>query len=99
MQICWTWQKVKSEDDRGFQRFLDNVQYKCSGILRYERVFGLGYVSTGGIGMLQRGEKKIYFNIQFYLFGVKIQGELTIFKNRMNICLHSTTVKKVEAFA
>ncbi|KAF7848774.1 hypothetical protein BT93_L1575 [Corymbia citriodora subsp. variegata] len=48
-QICWTWQKVKSEDDKGFQRFLDNVQYKCSGILRYERVFGQGFVSTGGI--------------------------------------------------
>lgn len=44
------WQKVKSDDDRGFQRFLDNVQYKSSGILRYERVFGNGFVSTGGIG-------------------------------------------------
>lgn len=48
-QICWLWQKVNSEEDRGFQRFLDNVQYKCSGILRYERVFGEGYVSTGGV--------------------------------------------------
>lgn len=48
-QICWTWKKVRSEDDRGFQRFLDNVQYKSSGILRYERVFGPGFVSTGGI--------------------------------------------------
>lgn len=34
-----------------FQRFLDTVQYKCSGILRYERVFGQGFVSTGGLGM------------------------------------------------
>ncbi|KAF4385261.1 hypothetical protein G4B88_026544 [Cannabis sativa] len=48
-QICWTWQKVSSQDDRGFQQFLDTVQYKCTGILRYERVFGSGYVSTGGI--------------------------------------------------
>ncbi|CAI9773704.1 unnamed protein product [Fraxinus pennsylvanica] len=48
-QICWIWQKVSSEDDRGFQRFLDTVQYKCNGILRYERVFGRGFVSTGGI--------------------------------------------------
>jgi phosphoethanolamine N-methyltransferase len=37
-------------EDRGFQRFLDNVQYKTSGILRYERIFGDGYVSTGGVG-------------------------------------------------
>lgn len=42
---------MRSEDDRGFQKFLDTVQYKCSGILRYERVFGQGYVSTGGLGM------------------------------------------------
>lgn len=48
-QICWLWRKVNSQDDKGFQRFLDNVQYKCSGILRYERVFGQGFVSTGGI--------------------------------------------------
>ncbi|XP_042403127.1 phosphomethylethanolamine N-methyltransferase-like isoform X1 [Zingiber officinale] len=48
-QVCWVWQKVKSDDDRGFQRFLDNVQYKNSGILRYEHVFGAGFVSTGGI--------------------------------------------------
>jgi phosphoethanolamine N-methyltransferase len=37
-------------EDRGFQRFLDNVQYKTSGILRYECIFGNGYVSTGGVG-------------------------------------------------
>ncbi|CAI0400453.1 unnamed protein product [Linum tenue] len=48
-QICWTWQKVQSQDDRGFQQFLDNVQYKSNGILRYERVFGQGFVSTGGL--------------------------------------------------
>ncbi|XP_031404514.1 phosphoethanolamine N-methyltransferase 1-like [Punica granatum] len=48
-QICWIWHKIKSEDDKGFQRFLDNVQYKSNGILRYERVFGPGFVSTGGI--------------------------------------------------
>ncbi|XP_039143806.1 phosphomethylethanolamine N-methyltransferase-like [Dioscorea cayenensis subsp. rotundata] len=48
-QICWLWQKVRSTDDRGFQRFLDNVQYKANGILRYERIFGEGFVSTGGI--------------------------------------------------
>ncbi|CAN6584827.1 unnamed protein product [Malus baccata var. baccata] len=48
-QICWLWQKVPSENDRGFQQFLDNVQYKNNGILRYERVFGRGFVSTGGL--------------------------------------------------
>ncbi|XP_073003080.1 phosphoethanolamine N-methyltransferase-like [Typha latifolia] len=58
-QICWMWQKVKSSDDRGFQRFLDNVQYKSSGILRYERVFGEGYVSTGGIDTTKEFVEKL----------------------------------------
>lgn len=49
-QICWIFQKVVSDNDKGFQRFLDSVQYKSNSILRYERVFGPGYVSTGGIG-------------------------------------------------
>ncbi|XVE63972.1 hypothetical protein DITRI_Ditri07aG0063700 [Diplodiscus trichospermus] len=48
-QIYWIWKKVCSDNDRRFQRFLYRVQYKCSGILRYERVFGQGFVSTGGI--------------------------------------------------
>ncbi|KNA17895.1 hypothetical protein SOVF_075880 [Spinacia oleracea] len=48
-KICWKWQKIGSENDKGFQQFLDTVQYKANGILRYERVFGPGYVSTGGI--------------------------------------------------
>ncbi|KAE8667762.1 Phosphoethanolamine N-methyltransferase [Hibiscus syriacus] len=47
--ICWIWQKADSDNDRGFQRFLDSVQYKSNSILRYEHVFGEGFVSTGGI--------------------------------------------------
>ncbi|XWS48249.1 hypothetical protein CRYUN_Cryun13aG0058200 [Craigia yunnanensis] len=48
-QICWIWQKDSSDNDRSFQRFLDTVQYKCNSILCYERAFGQGFVSTGGI--------------------------------------------------
>ncbi|CAO2838038.1 unnamed protein product [Amaranthus hypochondriacus] len=48
-KICWKWQKVGSEEDKGFQQFLDNVQYKARSILLYERVFGPGYVSPRGI--------------------------------------------------
>ncbi|OAE25294.1 hypothetical protein AXG93_4620s1080 [Marchantia polymorpha subsp. ruderalis] len=50
-QVCWLWQKVASAGpvDRGFQQFLDTVQYTNTGILRYERIFGEGFVSTGGI--------------------------------------------------
>jgi len=31
-----------------FQNFLDNNQYTETGILRYEKIFGRGFVSTGG---------------------------------------------------
>ncbi|CAJ1936602.1 unnamed protein product [Sphenostylis stenocarpa] len=48
-QICWIWQKVKSEDDRGFQQFLDRVEYDHKSILRYEQMYGPGFVSTGGL--------------------------------------------------
>ncbi|KAG6675877.1 hypothetical protein I3843_15G122100 [Carya illinoinensis] len=58
-QICWIWQKISSQDDRGFQRFLDNVQYKSKGILRYERVFGEGFVSTGGIDTTKEFVQKL----------------------------------------
>ncbi|XP_035265800.1 phosphomethylethanolamine N-methyltransferase-like isoform X2 [Anguilla anguilla] len=51
-QVCWLMQKVpRSECHKGFntfQDFLDNQQYSRRGILRYEKIFGNGYVSTGG---------------------------------------------------
>ncbi|KAL2342337.1 hypothetical protein Fmac_003622 [Flemingia macrophylla] len=48
-QICWLWQKVRSHDDKGFQRFLDSVEYSHKSILRYEQMYGQGFVSTGGL--------------------------------------------------
>ncbi|XP_029917786.1 phosphoethanolamine methyltransferase isoform X2 [Myripristis murdjan] len=52
-QICWLLEKVsRSSATQGgfttFQQFLDNQQYTRRGILRYEKMFGAGYVSTGG---------------------------------------------------
>lgn len=51
-QVCWLWQKVAADGPGGVsaQRFLDSQQYTNRGILRYERVFGSGFVSTGGLG-------------------------------------------------
>ncbi|CAD7698098.1 unnamed protein product [Ostreobium quekettii] len=50
-QICWKWKKVvKNPQDNGeFRHFLDNYQYAVNGILRYERMFGEGFISTGGL--------------------------------------------------
>ncbi|XP_042275015.1 phosphoethanolamine methyltransferase isoform X2 [Thunnus maccoyii] len=52
-QICWLLEKVPRSSDiqngfNTFQQFLDNKQYTNRGILRYEKMFGAGYVSTGG---------------------------------------------------
>ncbi|XP_054890676.1 phosphoethanolamine methyltransferase isoform X1 [Poeciliopsis prolifica] len=52
-QMCWLLQKLpRSLDSQSgfstFQQFLDNQQYTRRGILRYEKMFGAGYVSTGG---------------------------------------------------
>lgn len=49
-QICWKWRKVYTQTSgkSEFRHFLDNQQYQTTGILRYERIFGQGYVSTGG---------------------------------------------------
>ncbi|XP_034740120.1 phosphoethanolamine methyltransferase isoform X2 [Etheostoma cragini] len=52
-QICWLLEKVSrsSSTQNGFntfQEFLDNQQYTKRSILRYEKMFGAGYVSTGG---------------------------------------------------
>ncbi|XP_060742483.1 phosphoethanolamine methyltransferase isoform X2 [Tachysurus vachellii] len=55
-QVCWLMQKAcrdPVQQHQGgfstFQQFLDNQQYTHRGILRYEKMFGSGYVSTGGL--------------------------------------------------
>lgn len=53
-QICWLAQKVLQNEpfnksSKSFQEFLDQQQYSRNGILRYEKVFGKHFVSTGGI--------------------------------------------------
>eukprot|EP00117_Sycon_ciliatum_P013850 scpid88188/ scgid14351/ Phosphoethanolamine N-methyltransferase len=56
-QMCWSWQKAttipvaETADCFGYQsmrEFLDQQQYSENGILRYEKMFGKNYVSTGG---------------------------------------------------
>ncbi|KAK3086427.1 hypothetical protein FSP39_018332 [Pinctada imbricata] len=52
-QIVWLLQKSRrsKKDTHGyttFQEFLDKQQYSSNGILRYEKIFGRTYVSTGG---------------------------------------------------
>ena len=36
--------------------FLDGSQYSAASILRYERMFGKGFVSTGGLATTQARE-------------------------------------------
>ncbi|XP_051901042.1 phosphoethanolamine methyltransferase isoform X2 [Pristis pectinata] len=53
-QVCWLLQKVARDRSAHqgyptFQQFLDGQQYSRSGILRYERIFGHGFISAGGL--------------------------------------------------
>ena len=51
-QVCFLWKKVEqtctAKEMVSFQKFLDEAQYSVKSILRYEKIFGKGYVSTGG---------------------------------------------------
>ena len=50
-QYCWLWQKdTKDESERymQLQTFLDQNQYTTHGIQRYEKIYGKGFVSSGG---------------------------------------------------
>lgn len=50
-QFSWLWKKVSMRNGAkgSMQEFLDNNQYNRSGILMYERMFGQGFVSPGGM--------------------------------------------------
>lgn len=48
--LCYLFKKITKQDDHStVQDFLDQQQYSKSGVLRYEKIFGPGFVSTGGI--------------------------------------------------
>ncbi|KAK9831800.1 hypothetical protein WJX74_009654 [Apatococcus lobatus] len=54
-QVCWKWKKVVTAGQRqqDFRLFLDQHQYTQRGIQRYERIFGSGFISTGGLQTTQ----------------------------------------------
>lgn len=49
-QLCFLLKKMpySAQEYESFQAFLDENQYSRSSILRYERIFGPTYISTGG---------------------------------------------------
>jgi len=48
--LCYFFKKIIQEDDHStLQVFLDQQQYSKTGVLRYEKIFGPGFVSTGGL--------------------------------------------------
>jgi len=42
-------EEIDNKNSDQFQQFLDDSQYKLNGILRYEKIFGRGFISTGGV--------------------------------------------------
>ncbi|KAE8986360.1 Phosphoethanolamine [Phytophthora rubi] len=55
-----------NDDDEAvatFQKFLDEQQYSNQSITRYERIFGQGYVSTGGQGTTTEFVEKLNFKL------------------------------------
>merc|ERR1712004_926550 len=53
-QICWLLSKVHQKGAvvdtfKTYKEFLDAKQYSRNGILRYEKIFGRHFVSTGGL--------------------------------------------------
>ena len=50
-QVCWKWRKVTSAAAASNEQrhFLDGGQYTPEGIARYQRMFGPGFVSPGGL--------------------------------------------------
>ena len=57
-------------DSAEFQKFLDQQQYSRNGILRYEKIFGQDFVSTGGITTTTEFVSKLGLNENSYVLDV-----------------------------
>ena len=75
----------KSEE---MQQFLDQNQYSSNSILRYEKIFGRGFVSSGGLETTKVGERKwnsfiLYFKDYQARFIGRGKMESAVFQTRM----------------
>lgn len=79
-QICWLLEKVPRSSGSlnrfsTFQQFLDSQQYTSRGILRYEKMFGAGYVSTGGVSTTKvRSWGNISLQYVHLIWSIRITG-------------------------
>jgi len=55
-------ESIDNLNSNQFQKFLDESQYKLNGILRYEKIFGRGFISTGGVTTTTKVLEKIGLN-------------------------------------
>lgn len=52
-------ESIDNFDSTQFQKFLDSSQYEMNKILRYEKIFGRGYISTGGLTTTEKVQSKL----------------------------------------
>merc|ERR1712176_343693 len=52
-------ESIDNLDSAQFQEFLDTSQYEMNKILRYEKIFGRGFISTGGITTTEKVQEKV----------------------------------------
>ncbi|KAG8003997.1 Phosphoethanolamine N-methyltransferase 3 [Nibea albiflora] len=98
-QICWMLEKVprSSNTQNGFstfQQFLDNQQYTSRGILRYEKMFGAGYVSTGGPSTTKEFVDLLNLKPGQKTFGVEVLG-LDLSDNMVDIAMERAVAEKL----
>ena len=61
-QVCFLFRKVRLENYHGFKtmkEFFDHKQYTTKSILRYEKIYGKGYITTGGSEQCQIFTEKL----------------------------------------
>lgn len=60
-QVCWKWRKVvtPSVSSTELRHFLDSQQYTNEGIVKYQMIFGDGFVSPGGIESTEEFSKML----------------------------------------
>ena len=77
-QYCWLWQKATRDESERYtqlQTFLDQNQYTTHGIKRYEKIYGKGFVSSGGqklVEVLESRVEEIHTTNYFVFAGLSV---------------------------
>ena len=90
-QVWWIWEKCTSSGDH-LIRYLDTQQYDYNSVFRYEKMYGEGFMSTGGKALIEGIDLKISPGSRVLDVGCGLGGNMLHFASTKKCYVHGIDI-------